>query len=483
MAEWRYVESGHNPADHITRGLTLTELAGPHQWSLGPAFLIQPPNHWPSMPKTEESDCSEIKKSAFIGNASVPSNPLPDPGQFHKWQELVQATVRSLYGAASTGIDLPKEASDYIKAEKLLLAQAQLDSFPTEVRALKTGHPTPHNSRLGSLAPEYDDATGLIRVGGRLRRASDLDLEAIHPIVLDPRHPTTKLLIKDTDQRLHHPGSERVLAELRRQYWVLRGREAVRKHQYTCRDCQLWRGKPQTPRLADLPPCRLNLCKPPFYSTGVDCFGPFTVKIGRRQEKRWGIIYKCLTTRCVHLDLLEHMDSDAFLLSLRRFIARRGKPLELFCDNGTNFVGGNRELWESFEAMSPKLQEPLAEQNICFGATWEHEINSVKAALRLVLREQTVPESVLQTLLVEVESILNSKMLRMQILSPPTYYLWDVEMPPYLRSCMILTTCLEEGDGDIARFWLILSGLPSFVSTSRACRIDTSGRRMAENSQ
>ncbi|KAI7805222.1 hypothetical protein IRJ41_002204 [Triplophysa rosa] len=326
MAEWRYVESGHNPADHITRGLTLTELAGSHQWSLGPAFLIQPPDHWPSMPKTEESDCSEIKKSAFIGNDSVPSNPLPDPGQFHKWQELVQATVRFLYGAASTGTDLPKEASDYIKAEKLLLAQAQMDSFPTEVRALKTGHPIPHNSHLGSLA------TGLIRVGGRLRRASDLDLEAIHPIVLDPRHPTTKLLIKDTDQRLLHPGSERVLAELRRQYWVLRGREAVRKHQYTCRDCQLWRAKPQTPHLADLPPCRLNLYKPPFYSTGVGCFGPFTVKIGSRQEKRWGIIYKCLTTRCVHLDLLEHMDSDAFLLALRRFIARRGKPLELFCD-------------------------------------------------------------------------------------------------------------------------------------------------------
>ncbi len=151
----------------------------------------------------------------------------------------------------------------------------------------------------------YDDATGLIRVGGRLRRASDLDLEAIHPIVLDPSHHITKVLIKETDQQLLHPGSERVLAELRCQYWILRGREAVRKHQHTCRDCQLWRAKPQTPRLADLPSCRLNLYKPPFYSTGVDCFGPFAVKIGRRQEKRWGIIYKCLTTRCVHLDLLE----------------------------------------------------------------------------------------------------------------------------------------------------------------------------------
>ncbi len=422
MAEWRYVESSHNPADHITRGLRLTELAGPHQWRSGPAFLIQSSDQWPSLPKTEEEpDCNELKKAAFIGTVTVLSSSIPDPSQFHTWQELVQATVRSLHGAATTDTDSPTEASEYIEAGKLLLARAQLDSFPIEVRHLKAGHPVPQNSRLGSLAPEYDDATGLIRVGGRLRRASDLDLEAIHPILLDPSHHITKLLIKETDQRLLHPGSERVLAELRRQYWILRGREAVRKHQHTCRDCQLWRAKPQTPRLADLPPCRLNLYKPPFYSTGVDYFGPFAVKIGRRQEKRWGIIYKCLTTRCVHLDLLEQMDSDAFLLSLRRFIARRGKPMELLCDNGTNFVGGDRELRESFGDMSPKLQERLAEQKIRFrhnppnaphfGGTWEREIKSVKAALRVILREQPVPAPVLQTLLVEVESILNSKPL------------------------------------------------------------------------
>lgn len=286
---------------------------------------------------------------------------------------------------------------------------------------MKTGQSIPANSRLASLAPEYDKDTGLIRVGGRLRRASDLDPDAIHPIVLDPGHSTTKLLIKETDCQLLHPGSERVLAELRRQYWILRGREAVRKHQRKCQDCQFWRAKPEVPQMADLPSCRLQLHQPPFYSTGVDCFSPFSVKVGRRHEKRWGILYKCMTTRCVHLDLLEHLDTDAFLLSLRRFIARRGKPMELLCDNGTNFVGGDCELRDTFNIMAPKLQELLAPQKIrfCyippnaphFGGTWEREVKSVKTALRVVLREQSVPEPVLQTLLVEVEGILNAKPL------------------------------------------------------------------------
>ncbi len=173
--------------------------------------------------------------------------------------------------------------------------------------------------------------------------------------------------------------------------------------------------------MADLPSCRLQLHQPPFYSTGVDCFGPFSVKVGRRHEKRWGILYKCMTTRCLHFHLLEHLDTDAFLLSLHRFIARRGKPMELLCDNGTNFVRGDRELRDTFDGMAPKLQELLAPQKIRFhyippnaphfGGTWEHEVKSVKTALRVIWREQTVPEPVLQTLLVEVEGILNAKPL------------------------------------------------------------------------
>ncbi|XP_073718572.1 uncharacterized protein [Misgurnus anguillicaudatus] len=421
VTRWRYVDSNQNPADHITRGLTLKELAGPHQWRSGPSFLTQTLDMWPSSPTPEiEPEPTELKKASFLGVVTIASGSIPpDLGQFKTWKELVQATVRACDGAA-THTDTPK-ASDYIQAEKLLLARAQLDSFPEEFKALTAVHPIPTDSRLSSLAPEYDKDTGLIRVGGRLRRAEALSPDIIHPIVLDPKHHVTKLLIQDADQRLHHPGAERVLAELRRKYWVIRGREAVRKHQRSCYNCQFWRAKPQTPQMADLPPARLRLFKPPFYSTGTDCFGPFHVKIGRRQEKRWGILYKCLTTRCLHLDLLEHLDTDAFLLSLRRFIARRGKPFEILCDNGTNFVGGDRELRDTFNQMSQELQEQLAEQQIQFrynppsaphfGGTWEREVKSVKSALRVVLREQSVPESVLQTLLVEVEGMLNSKPL------------------------------------------------------------------------
>ncbi len=108
-------------------------------------------------------------------------------------------------------------------------------------------------------------------------------------------------------------------------------------------------------------------------------------------------------------------------MSLRRFIARRGSPVELLSDQGTNFRGGERELWEAFQCMSPDLQQRLAPQKIAFhfnppaaphfGGVWEREIRSIKMALSATIGAQTVSEEVLRTVLVEVENILNSKPL------------------------------------------------------------------------
>ena len=152
--------------------------------------------------------------------------------------------------------------------------------------------------------------------------------------------------------------------------------------------------------MADLPLARLRLMKPPFFSTGTNCFGPFMVKIGRRNEKRWGLLFKCLTTRAVHIDVLTSLDQDSFLMALRRFISRRGKPAELLSDQGTNFRGGEREIHASFKALHPTLQAELAKHQIKFrfnppsalhfGGAWEREIKSIKAALYATIQMQTV---------------------------------------------------------------------------------------------
>ncbi len=243
---------------------------------------------------------------------------------------MVEAVVWSPHRAAGN-LSTPA-AQDYQEAERDLLRQAQVDCFMEDLHHLSDNKPVPSTSRLITLAPEYDDQLKLIQVGGRLRRSDLLDPETIHPIVLEPAHQVTKLIIWDADRDLRHPGSESLFAELHRRYWILHGREAVKRHQHSFPNCQRWRVNPAVPQMADLPPACLRLLKPPFFSTGMDCFGPFMVRVGWRNEKRWGVPFKCLTTRAVRIDVLSSLDQDSFLMALRRFISHRGKPAELLAN-------------------------------------------------------------------------------------------------------------------------------------------------------
>ncbi len=195
-AHWRYVDTLSNPADDITRGLTLQEMVQDHRWHKGPHFLYLPETEWPTMPSPEmEPDNTELRKSAFVGTvtSTLPTK-LPDPSKFSTWKELLQETAGSLHGAADANATLTCSAADFLQAEKLALQSAQEDCFAAEIRALKAGRTLPSESRLTSLSPEYEEATGLLRVGGRLRYAEGLALDTLHPVILDPSHPVTKLI-------------------------------------------------------------------------------------------------------------------------------------------------------------------------------------------------------------------------------------------------------------------------------------------------
>ena len=109
--------------------------------------------------------------------------------------------------------------------------------------------------------------------------------------------------------------------------------------------------------MSNLPKACLAINQPPFTNTGIDYFGPLTVKQGRRTRstdgtsKRYGAIYTCLSTRAVHIELVGNLLTANFILALRRFISRRGHPKNIFSDNGTSFTGTQRELAKSLKSL------------------------------------------------------------------------------------------------------------------------------------
>lgn len=204
---WRYVDSANNPADDITRGKHLQELTANSRWFQGLTFLRKNPDQWPQLQQLPavSADCGEIKKATFCGLSVAPALPtIPDIELSKTWKDLVASTAQSLQGAAST----PLTADNYREAENILLQRAQQECFPNDYPQMLAEKPHPHSSRLITLAPEFDTATQLIRVGGRLRHTAVIDAETRHPVILDPKHRITQLLIQHYDDQLHHPGSE-----------------------------------------------------------------------------------------------------------------------------------------------------------------------------------------------------------------------------------------------------------------------------------
>ena len=174
--------------------------------------------------------------------------------------------------------------------------------------------------------------------------------------------------------------------------------------------------------MADLPLQRITPGQPPFTFIGVDLFGPFLVKKGRSVTKWYGVLFTCLVSRAIHIEVAHSLDTDSFINSLRRLISRRGTPEEIRSDNGTNFKSGNREIsdairqWNLNQLHGFFLQHeirwhfnPLRASHM--GGVWERQIRSIRKVLTAVIKEQMQTDEELHTLLCEVKAIINGRPL------------------------------------------------------------------------
>ena len=117
--------------------------------------------------------------------------------------------------------------------------------------------------------------------------------------------------------------------------------------------------------MSDLLESRVIPGRTPFYHTMVDYFGPLKVKRARTELKRWGCIFTCLNTRAVHLEVVDSLDTGSFLMTFHKFADLRGRPVHLYSDNGTAFVGANGELRAAVKNLkSDQISKTLADRSI-----------------------------------------------------------------------------------------------------------------------
>ena len=187
--------------------------------------------------------------------------------------------------------------------------------------------------------------------------------------------------------------------------------------------------------MADLPLERTREVAP-FTYCGVDVFGPYRIKEGRKVHKRWCSLFTCFSSRAVHLETTYKMDTDSCISALRRFLATRGKVRTIRSDGGTNFVGASNELKKAWKEMDHTKIHTFLQSESCdwitwewnppeashMGGVWERQIRTVRTILSSLLKshDEVLNDEGFHTLIKEVECIVNSRPLSPEDVNDPS---------------------------------------------------------------
>ncbi|XP_055633870.1 uncharacterized protein LOC129774191 [Toxorhynchites rutilus septentrionalis] len=431
IADWRWVGTKDNVADEATKWQRLPNLGSESRWFNGPEFIRQKRDNWPVEPFTTGSTREEVRQHMF--HHRMVTDSCINVEYFDNWKRLVGTVAfvfRFLHNCHSKAKGIqrdhgPLSSKALQQASNYLLRRAQEESFPEEVEILSGNTITKRaickQSRIYKMNPFIDEER-VMRMRGRIGRCEYATMDAQNPIILPKDHYITKLIVRDCHERYHHQNHETVVNELRQVFRIPKLRVVFRNVRANCQWCKNQKAIPQAPLMGDLPMARLAAFNRPFTFAGVDYFGPIMVAVGRRSEKRWGVLVTCLTTRAVYIEVAHTLSADSCIMAIRNFMVRRGVPQQIYSDRGTNCVAASKELDAALaELDQERVIREIVSSNTewCFlppasphmGGSWERLIQTVKRNLQQIQPLRPLSDEILRNLFVEIEGTINARPL------------------------------------------------------------------------
>ncbi|XP_018359963.1 PREDICTED: uncharacterized protein LOC108759145 [Trachymyrmex cornetzi] len=430
IKDWHHISTKHNPADIISRGASSLDLMQSKLWWNGPEWLSSDEKDWPdNHPQYPETLPDQVKVNVHVVKQTLDvfENLIVRYPSFGKLIRVLAYVFQFIHNCRNplekhTGVATVQDRECALQA---LCRYVQHQYFDSEIQELIRVGVISKTSKILSLNP-FLDRNGLLRVGGRLRN-SDISYEAKHPILLPKDHMITKLIIRDEHIKNLHAGIQLTLYAVRSKFWPISAKVTTRDVIKNCIICFKLKPTISQSVMSDLPSTRVTPSHP-FTHTGLDFGGPFIIREHKRRNARklkaYICIFVCFSTKAMHIELVADLTSEAFLASLKRFMARRGKVACLYSDNGTNFVGAARELNElhrmfTEEQVQRKLNDFFSEtriqwQNIPpnaphFGGLWEAAIKSAKYHMKRIIGNASLNYDEMSTVITEIEAILNSR--------------------------------------------------------------------------
>ena len=370
---------------------------------------------------TKVEEQTGVEKSENLDSCEYRIAKIIDVSRFSSYKKLLNVTsyvLRFLHNCK--GIERrtgPLKVAEIEESSIMWIRNAQHTHFPEIERDLQWTGSSKHC--LAKQLSLYVDDDDLLRSKGRIHNAPLSDM-AKHPIILPTKDELTKLIVMDAHRKSLHSGLSSTITLLRQNFWIPKMRQTVKNVLRKCVICRKLTGKPyaaaQTP---PLPKDRLRE-EPPFTVTGVDFTGALKVRKKDGQEgKAYICLFTCASTRAVHLEVVTDLTEEQFILAFRRFSSRKSLPRIMISDNATTYVASAKEIQRL--TSSPTLQETLNTHGTTwkfipkrapwYGGFYERLIGLTKNCIRKVLGRSFVSVDVLNTVITEVECILNDRPL------------------------------------------------------------------------
>lgn len=437
-------------------------------WLLGPSFVTSNTEEsegkaFPLVNPDEDQDIRpavKVMKSCIDQNHSLGSHRFE---RFSSLKNLVETIALLRHIATRFNIDdchgwqscsKHKTVDQFEAAKQTIIKVVQSEQFGEEISCIKEGKKLPKNSPLLALNP-FLDSIGMLRVGGRLNKATLQSAEK-NPIILSAHQHISTLLVLHYHSEVKHQGRHFTEGAVRAAgYWIIGAKRLISSLIHKCVKCRRMRGKQMTQQMSDLPQDRLQP-GPPFSSVGVDTFGPWEVATRRSRggvinSKRWGILFTCLSTRAVHIEIVEELSSSSFINALRRFMAIRRSVKIFRSDRGTNFIGATDVLLiDAIHVEDGPVKDFLYSKGTTrlfnaphashMGGVWERMIGVTRRILDSMLldcKRVVLTHEVLVTFMAEACVIINSR--------PLTTVSSDQECTEILTPSTLLTKKTDSG--------------------------------------